>query len=1201
MYLKKIIISGFKSFAERTTINLQKTHITGIIGPNGSGKSNVIDAVRWVMGEQNAKMLRGQKGTDIIFSGSEKRKALSHAEVSLVFDNSDNSPFCPIEYRHEEEISVTRRIYLDGNRDYFINQKPCRFKDITDFFISSSLGSKSYSMIQQGQVDRILQAKPEQIREIIEEAAGTTIFRNREQETAKRLENTQQNLERVADLSSEVEKQIEGLQEQVQRSKEWESCTKELKNAELTVWSHKLSEWKKLSESLSKKISDERADEAKSLSSLSQYEAQYNEMMSQLEKSDPEIKKISEDFTSTREELARSEESLNSSIKLIENGDSQIASNEDELEKEEAQYEELSTVLNDLEVEHKKLKEGSEGSHGSLEENRYQLDLVNEKETILNNKLHELRNEVRSIDKILDTNSGRVEFLKKNFQKLSKDKNEQIKRLIHLEENHSQESILIDSARIKSDKLRRDMSEAMSKRSQYEQDLEELEKQLSEQEEALKVLNDDLLYKKAEHTTLSDLKNFSDDSIEVIRKIKEKFPKENFHTLTEVISFRDNISEVPEKTLQAFEKWMERFYFTEMEELNSFLQSLQKEKLGKVQACLLQGKYQNSKIEKWVKENEAALLSDFFEISETDSIVESYLKSFVFIESETLEENVFELVALGATVFTSKGVILHALDDIHYGVQGKGLLTQKAKSKKLEEELAKIEKQTAKQENKVLSLRKKRDSADDQVKEAEKDGIEKNKLLIEATTQLKALDSQIIQKEEMIQNARDQAKLVEDEYTLLEQELTDLQESSKTLSKERKETELEIKDLRASIEELADERAELQEILSQKKIQAAASKERLQAIESNISQVQNQLANQTEKLTRKKKDLSKLKESIEVAKKSRGILESEIGRLARKREELDTLLKEKQEEHSSTRVKLKEIEQNLHIWREAQEKAKKSLSVNEMELEKARLGMTALEEQCQEKYKMELSTYELPKRIDIGELTKKMRSLKARLESFGPINMMAAQEYAELQERKAFIDQQKEEVLNSIETLEKARLEIKEHASVKFMSTFVALNKEFQDLFPILFSGGEAQLTLVGSDDPLQAGVEIIVRLPGKKPQSMTLFSGGEKALTAISLIFALLKSNPTPFCFLDEVDAPLDETNVRKYNKLLQALAGKFQFIVITHNRRTMEVFDTLFGVTMQEPGVSKVVGVDLAQSLPKHLQKSFATERPVQGATSA
>ncbi len=1200
MYLKKIIISGFKSFAERIVITLRKNDITGIIGPNGSGKSNIIDSVRWVMGEQNTKMLRGEKATDIIFSGSERRKGHSVAEVSLVFDNSESSPFCPVEYRHEPEISVTRRIYADGNREYFLNQKACRYKDVTDFFVASSLGSKSYSMIQQGQVDRILQAKPEEIREIIEEAAGTTIFRNRENETQKRLEATRLNLERVADLSTEVEKQMDALKEQVERSKDWQTLNAQLKESELSLWAFRTQEFKEIIGELTKKIAEEAAHDVKNFAVLSQLEAQHAELMGILETSDPEIKKLNEELTTTRERLARNEESLNSSLKLIASGDAQIATAKEDLHRENSSAEDLGKLYDGLAADLKKVSDSSKSHDGEIEENRYQLELFNEKEHIFNNKLNELRNEIRNIDKIVDTNNGRIELLKKNYQKILKDKNDQIRRLIQLEDNHSQDLILIDGARVKTDRSRRELDECLDKRNQLELAFDDNSKKKAEDEAKVRAAKEELLYKKAEVATIEELKKHSGDTHAVILKIREKFPDLRYQVLTDLLSFKDNILNLPEKAVTAFEKWAERFCFFTHEDLNAFFASVSTDAPGKFHASLIAESHDSKPLEQWLSANDGESFFNYLAVDIEDERLKKFIQTLVFVPSNSLNDSLFEGLKLGATIITADGTVISSLRDLQHGVSGAGLLTQKAKSQKLIDTIAKIERQIEKAQRHFDDTVRGGDILRAQLKEAQELTIEKNKRLVEAASELRSLEKQVQQKEEMILAARESSKGIEEQCEGLETELADLQNGNTTLAKERKAADLELKEIRTALEELTFDREERQELLNQKKIEAAAAKERLQALQNNLSQIENQLQNNREKIEKKKRDLAKIHDDIQLARDNRSTLEADIGQLVRAREELDLALSEKQKEHASTREQLKALEQNIQICRDMQHTHKKAMSENELELEKAKIALKSTEDQSQEKYQMDIATYELKGTINSVQLTKDIKSLKGKIEVFGPINMMASQEFADLTQRKDFIDQQKSEVINSMTILENARAEIKEHATTKFMSTFVALNKEFQSLFPILFAGGEAQLTLVGSEDPLEAGVEIIVRLPGKKPQSMTLFSGGEKALTAISLIFALLKSNPTPFCFLDEVDAPLDESNVRKYNRLLEALSDKFQFIVITHNRRTMEVFDTLFGVTMQEPGVSKIVGVDLGQALPAHLQKSFGQERGVQGATA-
>ncbi|MBI2603372.1 MAG: chromosome segregation protein SMC [Deltaproteobacteria bacterium] len=1199
MYLKKIVINGFKSFADRVVISFQKSHISGVVGPNGSGKSNIIDAVRWVMGEQNTKMLRGEKATDIIFAGSEKRKSQGMAEVSLVFDNSENSPFCPVEYRSEEEITVTRRLYSDGSREYLINQKACRFKDILDFFISSSLGSKSYSMIQQGQVDRILQAKPEEIREIIEEAAGTIVFKLRSQETEKKLETTRANLARIDDLALEVDRHMAGLQEQVERSQEWQTLQETVRSSEMTLWALRHREFKDKEESFTQKIAEESTRDVKNLADLSRFEAQHTEMLQELEESDPEIKKLNEEVTLIREKLARTEESLSHAFKLIANGDQQISQIEEELTKENSVVHNLETLAakQNKELSLAKAEQGS--CEASIEEFRYQAALYEEKEQVLSNKLADLREETRNIDRMIDTNHGRIELIKKNLQKANHEKNEQIKKLIQLEDQHSQDLIVVDSAKLKVERARRDMNECLDEKNALDASLEAQRNALQEHDGKIGELKEELLAKRAEFLSLEELIKSSSTVKSICEELKADNPDRSFKLLIDLVAFNERISSIPKAAALAFEKWAERFVFSSREELNGFLKLAKKRSLNRIPASLLEVKA--DALSDWLEKSDGTPFSELLTLEGGDEALEMFLRHVVFLPTHEITEQVLQGARRGAVLITEDGTVISAPGEMQIGKTASGLLTYKSKMLSLESSLGSQQKKLEALQAKRLQTAQKLDSLQTDQKRLQEESFEKNRKMLEAASDLKTIESQLSHKEELILAVRELTRGVEETCEKLETELGDLQGANVTLLKEKKETESEIKSIRESIDELKEEKEEQSETFQQQKIKLASLRERSQSLESSITQLEDQVATHRTKFDGKRKSLANLQENIAAARDNRSKLESDVTRLIREREEKDILLTEKQKNCSVTREQLKEVESKLKICRDLQNRNKKAISETELEAEKTRLAAQALQDQAHEKYQFDLGSVDVPKNVNPGTLGNRIKNAREKLESFGPINMRASQEYSELKERKDFVDKQKEEVLSSMDILAKAKQEIEENARTKFMSTFDALNKEFRELFPILFPGGEGHIALTEPENPLTSGAEIMVRLPGKKTQAMRLFSGGEKALTAISLIFALLKSNPAPFCFLDEVDAPLDEANVKRFNRVLEVLSTKFQFIVITHNRRTMEVFDTLYGVTMQEPGVSKLVGVDLSQALPPHLQKAFGRERSIEGASAS
>ncbi|MCX6123622.1 MAG: AAA family ATPase [Proteobacteria bacterium] len=432
MHLKRLTIHGFKSFADKVVLTFDKG-ITGIVGPNGSGKSNVIDAVRWVMGEQNAKNLRGEKALDIIFSGSDKRKALTLAEVALTFDNTEDTGSCPPEYRHETEITLSRRLYADNEREYFINRKPCRLKDIVQFFSLTGLGGRSYSMIQQGQVDRILNAKPEDVREILEEAAGTLVFKHRKIEAQKKLEETNLNLSRVEDILREVDKQQDALESQVEKAKRWSELSDELRELELKLFAHNYNFFQEKLEAIDLWMKSEQGKEVDNLALLSSLDARNEELQQILSDADPELAALTEQFTVARETLARAESAITGSITRIANNEQRLTALDLELVEEDAnlkmieeQADRSAADLSTAETEAKRLTELIEGF-------KFDVDSVDESANVFKSKLLELEDESRNISRLLDSNRVRHEGLQRDTEKTMLIRTSQKDRLDLLE------------------------------------------------------------------------------------------------------------------------------------------------------------------------------------------------------------------------------------------------------------------------------------------------------------------------------------------------------------------------------------------------------------------------------------------------------------------------------------------------------------------------------------------------------------------------------------------------------------------------------------------------------------------------------------------------------------------------------------------------------------------------------------------------
>ncbi|MFK7826653.1 MAG: chromosome segregation protein SMC [Oligoflexales bacterium] len=1203
MYLKKIVSNGFKSFADKITITLDKTHITGIVGPNGSGKSNVIDAVRWVMGEQNAKMLRGEKATDIIFAGSEKRKPLGMAEVSLVFDNNEGSPFCPPEYRHEPEITLTRRLYIDGQREYFINRKQCRLKDIISFFTSTGLGGRSYSMIQQGQVDRILQAKPEQIREILEEAAGISIFKQRRNEARKKLEKTQVNLSRIEDIVAEIDRQMDTLKEQVEKAEKWQGFTQDLRQKELSLFAHNHLHFKHKEQEIRTEIEENTLKEVACVEQISVFEEKYDELKQILSDSDPELNALSEEITVLREKIASSEASLLSVDQLLENGDNQLTAFDSNLLEEQKNVlrseQELQAVSERLEGAEKEL----EDIDISLESLNESFELSQEESLVYNNKINELSEELRNLERFLENNKIRRETIEKDFSRSSKIMHEHTEKLLNLEEEYSHAQILVDGMSIKRGHHRKGLEKEADDKNKLELSIKQRGEKLKFEKEKHEKLKIKFLEAKARLNSLKEIDKNSEDILGIIKKIRsENQLEELFTLLTDYIGFSPTFATLPLPVKSSFEKWAEKLIVQDEQQLADISQVLAEKKAGGIGAYILNAETEHNSLTDFAKAFGLTPLSQHLIVDESMANIDSCLNTLYYYDAEEIPANLNSQIPDGITIFTSSGIAFSSKRDIVIGASSEhGALSRKETIEKLRQDVDSLAHKLGLWEEKIAGLENKNNEETDMLASLDKAIFEKNQILLELTSELKTKEIQLLHLKEQIDVSKKEYTNLEEACDQYGSELEELNSSDLALSQEFDQTKLNLEDAHLDADNLKDQTAEVGRQLEQKKIDHASVKSMAHTLKEHYERDQIQVSQLSEKLNKKEEERVILKTKIDESLSRQKELTQDIEDYIYRREELEERLNIKKETNAGLIEELQVIENRLKEARDLSSKAQKSVSEKGLELERVSLGIEGALAQANEKYHVDLREYDFEKieGFDASSETRKVGSLRSKIESMGLINMMAIDEYKELTDRHDFMSAQKNEVVSSVNLLELAIEEIEEKSQSKFMDTFTTLNKEFSELFPILFPRGEAQITLTDADNPLEAGVEIMVRLPGKNRQNMRLFSGGEKALTAIALIFALLKSKPTPFCFLDEVDAPLDETNVSRYNNVLNALADKFQFIVITHRRRTMEVLDTLYGVTMQEPGVSKVVGVDMSKALPSHLQKSFKEEKR-QGAST-
>ena len=1201
MHLKRLTVHGFKSFADKVVLTFDKG-ITGIVGPNGSGKSNVIDSVRWVMGEQNAKNLRGEKALDIIFAGSDKRKALTMAEVALTFDNTEDTGVCPPEYRHEPEITLGRRLYADGEREYFINRKPCRLKDIVQFFALTGLGGRSYSMIQQGQVDRILNAKPEDVREILEEAAGTLIYKQRKLEAQKRLEETNLNLSRVDDILREVEKQKNGLETQVEKAKIWKDLSDELRELELKLFSHNYHFFREKFEAIEAQMVAEQNKEIDNISSLATWEARYEELQQILAEADPELAVLNEQFTVIRESIARAEALIHSSLTRVNNNEQRLADIDRELSEEsqhlkilEEQVERCERELTTAETDASSLRE-------MISEFQNEVDSVDESANVFRSRIAEFDDEIKHLDRLMENNRVRHESIGREIEKLRANRQSQSMRIDLLES----EALLALEAVSKWDERASGQQEGLDKEIREKHDREGVLAQSYAKMKEAQITRDHCKEKyheaKARLTSIEELVAGATDVAASWTTLNEKegdLTEVSIGLIAHHLSFNDQAQELPKKVLTAFENWSERLVITDPDRVSDLVRMCQRHNVGGMPVLLLKrdAAPSQSDVRDWAAKFGAEPMTQFLNTSKAATEIKDLASRVFLLQVLQMDSVTLNAIPEGLIVFTPQGLLIHGDCDFYIAGTGTGgILSRKAEQEKLARELKDFERTLGHTQATIDDLDLRINENRRVVGEIDTKLQGQNKEVLGVMAELQLARQTAENKADLARQAKDLVSSIDEQDRQYIEEMEGLFESRQSLERERDIASEEATQLREEFSSVDERREEIMRQNQQRQVDLARSEAKAQQLRESrrLSQAQLELAQN--KLTRRYEEQSRLASEIEDSRISHKRAESDIEVLLVQRDDLQEKINEKRDVNAGVHEELKVVDSRLRECRDAQARLQKVLNEKNMEAERLKFAIESNANQALEKYQLDLAELPFAKDEDfnLDKASRQCSQLRGKIENIGPVNLMAMQEYQELTDRSAFITAQKDEINASIEVLNTAIAEIELTSKDKFEVIFEVINKNFGELFAILFPGGEAALELTNKDDPLAGGVELMVRLPGKTRKSMTLCSGGEKALTAISLIFALLKTKPTPFCFLDEVDAPLDEANVGRYNRVLEALSEQFQFVVITHNRRTMEVLDSLYGVTMQEGGVSTVVGVDMRKDLPTHLKKAFKEIKP-------
>lgn len=1159
MRLKQIKLAGFKSFVDPTTVSLP-SNLTAIVGPNGCGKSNLIDAVRWVMGESSAKNLRGDAMTDVIFNGSTGRKPVGQASIELVFDNSDGT--VQGEFANYNEISVKRMVNREAQSSYFLNGTRCRRKDITDIFLGTGLGPRSYAIIEQGMISRLIESKPHELRIFLEEAAGISKYKERRKETENRIRHTRDNLDRLTDLREELGKQLSHLKRQAtsaERYKEYKAEERELK-AQLAAirWQTFNSKIEALDDAIQKMETEVEAKIADQRHADSEIEKS-RELHIELTDAHSEVQGR---FYGIGADIARLEQAIEHArqqkSQLLEDK-AQVQSSLDKLREQlrfdESKLEELMTELLQSEPDLELKTEQVEEQQQQLQDMEEDMRLWQQDWDVFNQQAHANAQKT-------EVEKTRIQHLESHIARYTK-RLEDIRSEINQQEASPMENDLVEIAKELS--LAEEQSERLEEEvSNAVEQINQIRQQQREHNQKLEVSRKELRGLESRKISLEALQSaaLGGQSEESVNWLKQQ-GLDTKSRLAQNISV-DSGWELAAETVLG--EHLEAVVVNDSQEFANSLTELASGKLILVSDNPSADNYPNTLHSK-IKGADA-LAGQLSKVKVAGS-----LEQAMSIRGQLADDE---------SVITQDGLWLgkNWLRVSKQSEQGAGILEREAELNELAE---KIEQQEAVLEE----FEQTKERLSEQLSEQEQLWQSKQSQLAQASRTYSELRAKVGSQQAKLEQAKNRLERLQKEQRDVMQQLQDDEE---LLAKSRQQIELMVDSMaddNERREKMTAEREEKRAQLEAKRQQARQVKDeqhqlaiRVSAVKAEVNSTRagfERVNSQIGELTSRKVELENRLSSEQDPTEDYQI---ELEQALEKRLLVEEELKQARNKLSEIDDKMRKLERQRHESEQQAQGVRSRLEKLRMDWQEAKTRQnTQSEILADAKANVEIILEELPEEANEQQWLNQIEEITGKIQRLGAINLAAIEEYKAAEERKTYLDAQHEDLIEALETLESAIRKIDHETRTRFKETFDKVNKGVQELFPKVFGGGHAYLELTG-ENLLDTGVAVMARPPGKRNSTIHLLSGGEKALTAISLVFSIFRLNPAPFCMLDEVDAPLDDANVGRYANLVKEMSDQVQFIAITHNKIAMEMAHNLLGVTMSEPGVSRVVSVDVDEA---------------------
>ncbi len=1179
MYLSELNIIGFKSFARKTTLVFHDG-ITGIVGPNGCGKSNIVDAIRWVMGEQRSGVLRSEVMGNVIFNGSATAKPVGMAEVSLKIENTKG--ILPVDY---PEVVITRRLFRSGESVYMINGNPCRLKDILDLFVDTGAGPHTYSVIELQQVERILNGKEDERRRIFEEAAGITRYKLRRKATMRKLESTEKDLIRIEDIMSEVDKNVRTLRRQVAKAQRYQEIAVELRNLEIATANHEFSIWTR---------------------ELEPIQAQLQQLRDEREKASAELAKEDATYEATRTQLLELEKKLSETQRIIHEIDQETQKFEERLlvNRERIRFleetavrttkerEEYNTRLQEMRKQFAKVDQTTEQIRNSFIQKKEQQQLLQQEYETLRSFYEEKRALIRNVET----------QLLQITEALSKKQNEG-ERLKATGDNLNQRLKQLESEQANDNRRAEELSQQLAEEQKHEQDLlfelEATRKQLSQTQkhhEEARRLYDSLQKAEAQDRNAIEVKGHQTELLKRLIDTFEDYPSGvRFLAAQEVPGFKTfgplaNIIRVEAPYRNAIAAALaDAATYLVVENRNmafAGIALLKEEKKGIV-SFLPYHEMENEKPSR-------PQVTDLGVIGWADEIVtyeerfkpvvQAILSAFLVVQDMQTAQRVYDLLKRHhCHVVTLTGEVLGYTGILRGGLLSKnqsgyiGRLEQlDALQKELQNLQQSIEKRQIQKQNLATEIQ------------------EKTILTEELTKRIKEIEEQIatvrliLGRYSFEQQALEQAKQKRDkerqqlleEINILGQSLELQATSADDLQTKRHQLAQEAEDLHQHTSSLEKELELAGKKVQEISLEVAKFQSELEAYQREKDGWQRQMEEMASVIHSREEEAIRAKNEIEELIQVNKHYSKEIAEKNLKRQALQQILADLEEQQFATNTQVAESEKIIRAARQRFEQL--SEAVHQLELRASELNMRleTLRSRMWTEFDYKIQAQPIDPEFKMEEAKQQIEILREKIKEMGPVNLLALREYEQEKERLDFLQAQRDDLIKARKNLNETIDLINATARQKFIETFNQVEKNFTKVFSTFFPGGKATLTLQETDDPLEAEIEILANPGGKKLSSLSLLSGGEKTLTAISLLFAIYLVKPSPFCIFDEVDAPMDDQNVGRFNRALREFAKNTQFIIVTHNKLTMRAADQLYGITMEEQGISKVVSVKFSNN---------------------